>query len=89
LLSRCKQPTDGPQELLAKTIADDREPVDTLVASDAWRFRQCRLVFHFLYGRDENPCETPTFDACADALDREGTIQVAVGAVAKAPALCD
>ena len=82
-------PTAGAQALLGKTIADDRQLVETLVASDAWRFNQCRLVFEFLYGRPENQCEAPTFDKCADALANQGTIQSAVAAVAKAPGFCE
>ena len=31
-------------------------------------FNQCRHVFKFLYGRDENQCEAKVFDACVDAL---------------------
>ena len=82
-------PTAGPQPLLGKTINDDKELVETLVASDGWRFNQCRLVFKFLYGRPENQCEAPTFDKCADALSNGGTIQAAIAAVAKAPGFCD
>ena len=82
-------PTEGPQPLLGKTIATDKDLVETLVASDAWRFNQCRLVFQFLYGRGENQCEAPTFDKCADALAGGGTIQAAIAAVAKAPGFCE
>ncbi len=82
-------PTEGPQPLLGKTVATDKDLLETLVASDAWRFNQCHLVFKFLYGRGENQCEAPTFDKCADALANGGTIQAAVAAVAKAPGFCE
>lgn len=81
-------PTEGPQQLLGKTLKDDKELVQTLVDSDAFRFNQCRNVFKFLYGREENQCEAPQFDACVDALNTTKTIQSAVAAVAKAPAFC-
>lgn len=78
----------GPQALLGKSLTDDKTLVETLVASDAWRFAQCRYVFQFLYGRPENQCESPTFDACTDALSTKKTIKAAVAAVAKDPAFC-
>ncbi len=81
-------PTAGPQPLLGKTIKDDRELVSTLVASDAWKFNQCRAVFKFLYGRNENQCEAKTFDACVTALEEKKTIQSAVAAVAKDASFC-
>jgi hypothetical protein len=80
--------TAGPQQLLGKTIADDKELLTTLVDSDAWRFNQCRNVFKFLYGRSENQCESKVFDACVDALVAQKTIQSAVAAVAKDPSFC-
>lgn len=81
-------PTAGPQQLLGKTIKDDKEFIETLVASDAWKFNQCRRVFKFLYGRQENRCESKVFDACVDALTNEKTIQAAVATVAKDPSFC-
>jgi hypothetical protein len=81
-------PTEGPQQLFGKTIADDKALVSTLVDSDAWRFQQCRTVFKFLYGRPENKCEAPAFDRCIDALAQAKTIRAAVAAVAKDPAAC-
>ena len=81
-------PTAGPQQLLGKTIANDKELVNALVDSDAWRFAQCRNVYKFLYGRSENQCEAKTFDACVDALVKDKTIQSAVAAVAKDPSFC-
>lgn len=81
-------PTDGPQQVLGKTLNDDKQMVTTLVESDAWKFAQCRTVFKFLYGRAENQCEAKVFDACADALTNQKTIQAAVAAVAKDPSFC-
>ncbi len=81
-------PTAGPQQLLGKTLANDKDLVTSLVESDAWRFHQCRNVFKFLYGRQENQCEAKTFDACVDALTSTKTIQSAVAAVAKDPSFC-
>lgn len=81
-------PTEGPQQLLGKTIADDKALVTALVDSDAWRFNQCRLVFKFLYGRPENQCESKVFDACVDALGTQKTIRSAVATVAKDSSFC-
>lgn len=81
-------PTAGPQQLLGKTIANDKEYLETLVASEAWLFNQCRRVFKFLYGREENRCEAKVFDACVDALSQTKTIQAAVAIVAKDPTFC-
>lgn len=81
-------PTAGAQQLLGKSLANDKELLDTLVASDAWKFNQCRSVFKFLYGRPENQCEAKVFDACVGALEDTKTIQSAVAAVAKDPSFC-
>lgn len=81
-------PTEGPQQLLGKTLATDKELVGSLVDSDGWRFNQCRNVFKFLYGRSENQCEAKVFDSCVDALVTHKTIQAAVAAVAKDPSFC-
>jgi len=81
-------PTAGPQQLLGKSIADEKAFVNALVDSDAWRFNQCRNVFKFLYGRPENQCEAPVFDKCVDALEQKKTIQAAVAAVAKDESFC-
>lgn len=78
----------GPQQLLGKTIANDKDLLTSLVDSDAWRFAQCRNVFKFLYGREENQCEAKVFDSCASALTTTKTIQSAVAAVAKDPSFC-
>jgi hypothetical protein len=79
---------EGPQQLLGKSLADDKELVQTLVDSDGWRFNQCRGVFKFLYGRPENQCEAKVFDACVGALEQTKTIQSAVAAVAKDASFC-
>ena len=81
-------PTEGPQQLLGKTLATDKDLVTALVDSDGWRFNQCRNVFKFLYGRSENQCEAKVFDACVDALSSKKTIQSAVAAVAKDASFC-
>ena len=78
----------GSQQLLGKTISDDKQLVETLVGSDPWKFAQCRNVFQFLYGRPENQCESKVFDACVDALGTTKTIQSAVAAVAKDASFC-
>jgi hypothetical protein len=81
-------PTEGPQNVLGKTVVDDKGLVTALVDSDAWRFHQCRNVFKFLHGRAENQCEAPVFDKCVDALSQQKTIRAAVAAVAKDPSFC-
>ncbi len=81
-------PTEGPQQVLGETISTDQDLVTKLVGSDAWKFAQCRNVFQFLYGRNENQCEAPVFDACVSALENQKTIQSAVAAVAKDPSFC-
>jgi hypothetical protein len=81
-------PTAGAQQLLGKLVANDKDLLETLVASDAWKFNQCRSVFKFLYGRPENQCEAKVFDACVGALESTKTIQSAVAAVAKDASFC-
>jgi hypothetical protein len=81
-------PTAGPQQLLGKALADDRALVETLVGSDAWRFAQCRNVFKFMFGRQENKCEAVAFDRCVEALTNQKTIRAAVAALAKDPSVC-
>lgn len=81
-------PEDGPQQILGQSISDVRVLVTTLVDSDAFRFNQCRNVFKFLYGREENQCEAAVFDACVDALAQKKTLRSAVAAVAKDPSFC-
>lgn len=82
-------PAAGPQKLLdGRTVADEKALVEALVASDPWKFAQCRNVFLFLYGRPENQCEAPAFDACVGALEQQKTIRAAVAVVAKDPSFC-
>lgn len=81
-------PTAGPQQLLGKTLADEKDLLETLVASDAWKFNQCRRVFRFLYGREENQCEAKVFDACVDVLTETKDIKKAVASVAKDHSFC-
>jgi hypothetical protein len=80
--------TAGPQQLLNKTIANDKELIETLVKSEAFAFNQCRRIFKFLYGRQENRCEAKVFDECVDALNEKKNIKDAVAVVAKDPSFC-
>jgi hypothetical protein len=82
-------PQGGPQKVLdGVTVSNDKELVTALVDSEAFRFRQCRLAFNFLYGRDENLCEGPIFDSCMTEFSSKGTIQAALAAVATHPSFC-
>lgn len=81
-------PTAGPQQLLGKTISNDKELMTALVNSPSFDFRVCRLAFQFLYGRNELSCEGPLFDRCVDAFRAEGTIQAALKTVATDPTYC-
>jgi hypothetical protein len=81
-------PVSNSEQLLGKTLTDRKSMLAALVDSDAFRFNQCRQVFQFLYGRNENQCESKVFDACVDALSNTKTIQSAVAAVAKDPSFC-
>ncbi len=81
-------PASGPQQLLGKTLNSDRELVEALVDSDSWKFGQCRNVFRYLFGREENTCEGTLFDKCVTALETTGTLKAAVAAVAKDPVFC-
>ncbi len=81
-------PTAGPQQLLGKTISNDKDLVTALVNSDTFDFRVCRLAFQFLYGRNELSCEGPAFDRCVDAWRASGTIQSALQSVATDPGYC-
>ncbi len=81
-------PTDGPQQVADKTVSNDKELVQALVGSTAFRFNACRLSFRYLYGRDENACESQVFDACMKTFQTTGMIQSAVATVAKDPTFC-
>ena len=82
-------PNEGPQQVLGgKTIANDAELVEALVASENFKFNTCRLVFQFLYARAENVEEGHIFDKCVDAFTGAGTIQSGLAAVAKDATFC-
>lgn len=82
-------PNEGPQNVLGgKTIANDEDLVQALVASDNFEFNTCRLAFKFLYGRAETTCEGKVFDKCIDAFTAAGTMQSAIAAIAKDPTFC-
>ncbi len=82
-------PTAVPQIILDnRTIANDRELVTALVASDHFKFNACRHAFNFLYGRDEGTADAAVFDKCVDALIAQGTMHAALAAVAKDPSFC-
>lgn len=76
-----------PTDLLGKTLTSDKDLVTALVDSDSFKFAQCRMVFKFLYGRQENQCEAPLFDKCVDELTK-GSIVPAIAAVAKDASFC-
>lgn len=81
--------TTGPAALLdGQTIADDKQLVTTIVASEGFRFNVCRLAFQFLYGRAENVCEGPAFDRCMTEFSAKQTMQSAISAVASDPSFC-
>lgn len=80
---------EGPQRVLGgKTIANDKELVEALVASDNFKFNACRLAFKFLYGRSETTCEGPVFDRCMDAFANDGSMQSALSAIATDATFC-
>lgn len=81
--------TEAPQEILGgQIIQDDRQLVEALVNSEDFRFNTCRLVFKYLYGRNEYTCEGPVFDRCMDAFAAAGTVQAAIAAVAGDASFC-
>lgn len=81
--------TGGPKQLLdGVAISNDKDLVESLVASEDFTFNACRLAFQFLYGRAENACEGPIFDRCVDVFREKQTIQSAVAVVANHPAFC-
>lgn len=81
-------PTGGPQKIADRVVSNDEELVHALVESEAFDFNACRLSFQFLYGRPENACEAPVFDACMTAFKSQKTIQSALAAIAKDPGFC-
>lgn len=86
--TRFEAPTAGPQQLLGRTISDDKGLVTALVNSTDFEFNTCRLAFGFVYGRKELACEGPLFDKCVDAFRAQRTMQSAVAAITKDPSFC-
>lgn len=83
-------PPDGqPKPVLGGMMAkDDKELITLMVESDQFAFNACRVVFRYLYGREENACEAAVFDQCFDAFKKDGMIQSAIAAVAKDQTFC-
>jgi hypothetical protein len=82
-------PKGGPQQILGGiTVANDADVVNALADSEAFRFRQCRLAFNYLYGRDENVCEGPVFDFCMQEFNTTGRIESALAAIATHETFC-
>ncbi len=79
---------NGPQPLLDTQVSDDKQLLETLVASDSFKFRTCRLAFQFLYGRVENKCEAQLFDRCMTNFAQTGAVQSAIATVAKDGSFC-
>jgi hypothetical protein len=83
-------PAGGPQRVLdGQEVANEKELVGALVASEAYVVAQCRLAFSYLHGRPENACEGAIFDACVDALKGDGTMRAGVRAIATHPLFCE
>jgi hypothetical protein len=83
-------PTGGPQNILGGVmISNDRELAEALVANEAFDVNACRLAYKYLYGRVENSCEGPVFDACVDAFKKDKKITSALAVVAKDPTFCE
>lgn len=83
-------PPDGqPKAVLGGLmIRDDKELVTAMVNSEQFVFNACRVVFGFLYGRNENACEAELFDRCVDAMKGSGLLQSALTTVASDPLFC-
>jgi hypothetical protein len=81
-------PNEGPQPLLDTTITDDKNFATTMVNSVDFKFNVCRQAMEFSYGRAEFKCDGPVFDACMTAFQTVGTMQAAVGAIAKDTSFC-
>ena len=81
--------TGGPSEVLGgMMLRDEKEFVNALANSPDFLVHSCRLVFRYLYGRNENACEATLFDACIDALKSSGSIVSSLGVVAKDSSFC-
>jgi hypothetical protein len=83
-------PYSGPPQTLlgGLSIGSEKELVTALTRSVAFEFRSCRLAFLFLYGRNEQTCEAPVFDACMQTFKANKTIQSAIKVVASSQAYC-
>lgn len=82
-------PNEGPQVFLGgQTIANDKQMVDALIASENFSFNACRLAAGFLYGRSEFKCEGPVFDKCVADFKASGNIKTAVATLAKDASFC-
>lgn len=83
-------PPDGqPKAVLGGLmIRDDKELVTAMVNSEQFVFNACRVVFGFLYGRNENACEAELFDRCVDVMKASGQLQSALTTVAGHPSFC-
>jgi hypothetical protein len=81
-------PTEIPQMVADKSVNNDKELVEALVASEDFSFNACRLAFKYLYARSEVSCEGPIFDKCMTEFKAKGTITSAIAVVAKDPSFC-
>lgn len=83
-------PSGQAQQLLGGvSVSNDAELVQALVSNEAFDVNACRLAYKFLYGRVENSCEGPVFDACVDAFKKDKLITSALAVVAKDPTFCE
>ncbi|MBX3203412.1 MAG: hypothetical protein KF764_00025 [Labilithrix sp.] len=88
--TRFTAPAGGPQSILGGVmVSNDRELAEALVANEAFNVNACRLAYRYLYGRIENSCEGPVFDACVDAFKKDKKITSALAVVAKDPTFCE
>ena len=76
------------QPVLGTMVSDERALLETLVATEAFKFWSCRLAFEFVYGRDEYACDAPLFDRCVDAFEQTGLMQTAVKTLIEDPGFC-
>lgn len=77
---RFEAPTAGPQQLLGKTVSDDKGLVTALVNSPDFEFNVCRVAFGFVHGRNELACEGPLFGTPARLAAAESTLGIAPAA---------
>lgn len=80
----------GPQTILGGvSISNEDELAAALVANEAFNVNACRLAYKYLFGRIENSCEGPVFDACVNAFKADKKITSALAVVAKDPTFCE